>query len=215
MQHKTPIKNLRREYKLNKLSEETVLKTPVKQFELWFDDVVKFDLYQQNAMILATSNKKGKPTARVVLLKGFSNLGFKFFTNYSSNKGKYLSQNPEASLLFYWAELERQVRIEGKIKKLSRTESQKYFDSRPIESRIAAWASDQSQIIPDRNYLELQYKKFKEKFSGKKIPLPLNWGGYILVPHYFEFWQGRESRLHDRICYKKQKGRWKIFRLAP
>lgn len=215
MQHKSLIKNLRREYKLNKLSEETVQKTPVKQFELWFDDVVKFGLYQQNAMILATSNKKGKSTARVVLLKGFSSLGFKFFTNYSSSKGNDLSQNSEVSLLFYWAELERQVRIVGKIKKLSKTESRKYFDSRPIESRIAAWASDQSKIIPDRNYLEFQYKKFEEKFSGKKIPLPPNWGGYILVPNYFEFWQGRENRLHDRICYKKPKGQWKIFRLAP
>jgi len=215
MQHKTPIKNLRREYKLNKLSEETVRNTPVKQFELWFDDVVKFDLYQQNAMILATSNKKGKSSARVVLLKGFSNFGFKFFTNYSSNKGNDLSQNSEASLLFYWAELERQVRIEGKIEKLTKTESRKYFDTRPIESRIAAWASEQSKIIPNRNYLELQYKKFEEKFSGKKIPLPPNWGGYILIPIYFEFWQGRENRLHDRICYIKQRGKWKIFRLAP
>jgi len=209
------INNLRREYKLNKLSEETVQKNPVKQFEIWFKDVVKFDLPQQNAMILATSNNKNEPAARVVLLKGFSNLGFKFFTNYKSSKGKDLSENKNTSLLFFWAELERQVRIKGKIKKLPRTESQKYFDSRPLESRIAAWASDQSQIIPDRNYLELQYKKFKEKFSGKKIPLPPNWGGYILVPHYFEFWQGRESRLHDRICFKKFKGRWKIFRLAP
>ena len=209
------INNLRREYKLNKLSEETVQKNPVKQFEIWFNDVIKFDLPQQNAMILATANKKKEPTTRVVLLKGFSNLGFKFFTNYKSSKGKALSDNTNASLLFYWAELERQIRVEGKIKKLSRKESQKYFDSRPIESRIAAWASDQSKIIPDREYLEIQYKKFEERFSGKKIPLPPNWGGYILVPHYFEFWQGRESRLHDRICYKKQKGRWKIFRLAP
>lgn len=215
MQHKTPIKNLRREYKLNKLSEETVQKTPVKQFEIWFDDVVKFDLYQQNAMILATSDKKRKSTARVVLLKGLNNFGFKFFTNYHSNKGKDLSQNSEASLLFYWAELERQVRVEGKIRKLSRIESENYFDTRPLESRIAAWASDQSEIIPDRNYLETRYKNFEEKFSGKKIPLPPNWGGYILVPIYFEFWQGRENRLHDRICYKKQKGKWKIIRLAP
>jgi len=150
-----------------------------------------------------------------VLLKGFSNLGFKFFTNYKSTKGKNLRENSYASLLFYWAGLERQIRIEGKIKKLSKSESQKYFDSRPLESRIAAWASEQSKIIPDREYLELRYKKFEEKFSGKKVPLPPNWGGYILVPNYFEFWQGRESRLHDRICYNRQKGRWKIFRLAP
>lgn len=215
MQIRKSINNLRREYKLNKLSEETVHKNPIKQFEIWFDDVIKVDLYQQNAMILSTASKKNLPTARVVLLKGYSNLGFKFFTNYTSSKGKDLKQNINASLLFYWAELERQVRIEGKIKKLSRSESQKYFDSRPYESRIAAWASNQSRIIPDRDYLETRYKMFEEKFSGKKIPLPPNWGGYILVPTYFEFWQGRENRLHDRICFKKQKGKWKIFRLAP
>lgn len=215
MQIRKSINNLRREYKLNKLSEETVHKNPIKQFEIWFDDVIKVDLYQQNAMILSTASKKNLPTARIVLLKGYGNLGFKFFTNYTSSKGKDLKQNINASLLFYWAELERQVRIEGKIKKLSRSESQKYFDSRPYESRIAAWASNQSRIIPDRDYLETRYKMFEEKFSGKKIPLPPNWGGYILVPTYFEFWQGRENRLHDRICFKKQKGKWKIFRLAP
>lgn len=215
MQIRKSINNLRREYKLNKLSEETVHKNPIKQFEIWFDDVIKVDLYQQNAMILSTASKKNLPTARVVLLKGYGNLGFKFFTNYTSSKGKDLKQNINASLLFYWAELERQVRIEGKIKKLSRSESQKYFDSRPYESRIAAWASNQSRITPDRDYLETRYKMFEEKFSGKKIPLPPNWGGYILVPTYFEFWQGRENRLHDRICFKKQKRKWKIFRLAP
>jgi pyridoxamine 5'-phosphate oxidase len=209
------INNLRREYKLNKLSEETVQKNPFSQFELWFKDVIKLDLPEQNAMILATADKNAKPTARVVLLKGFSKLGFKFFTNYNSNKGKNLSENSSASLLFYWDVLERQVRIEGKIKKLSKTESQKYFDTRPIESRVAAWASDQSKIIPGREYLESRYKEFEKEFFGKKIPLPPNWGGYILVPNYFEFWQGRENRLHDRICYKKQKTIWKIFRLAP
>jgi len=209
------INNLRREYKLNKLSEETVQKNPFRHFEIWFKDVIKFELTEQNAMILATANGKGKPSARVVLLKGITNHGFKFFTNYKSAKGKNLSDNPNASLLFYWADLERQVRVEGSIKKLSRKESEEYFNSRPIESRLAAWASEQSKVIPDRNYLESRYKKFEEKFSGKKIPLPPNWGGYILVPYYFEFWQGRVNRLHDRICYKKQKGKWKIFRLAP
>lgn len=209
------INNLRREYKLNKLSEETVHKSPIKQFESWFKNVLKLNLPEPNAMILATSNNKGKPTARVVLLKGLSNQGFKFYTNYKSNKGKNLFENSSASFLFYWAELERQVRVEGKVKMLSKLESQKYFDTRPLESRIAAWASEQSKIISDRKYLEFRYKKFEGKFSGKKIPLPPNWGGYILVPTYFEFWQGRESRLHDRIGFKKQKGRWKIFRLAP
>jgi pyridoxamine 5'-phosphate oxidase len=215
MRLRKSINNLRREYKLNKLSEETVQKNPFNQFELWFRNVIKLDLPEQNAMILATADKNAKPTARVVLLKGFSKLGFKFFTNYNSNKGKNLCENSSASLLFYWAGLERQIRVEGKIKKLSRSESQKYFDTRPIASRLAAWASEQSKIIPDRDFLELRYKIFEKKFSGKKIPLPPNWGGYILVPNYFEFWQGRENRLHDRICYKKQKTRWKIIRLAP
>jgi pyridoxamine 5'-phosphate oxidase len=215
MQSRKSIQNLRREYKLNKLSEETVLKDPFSQFRKWFNELLDLDLIEPNAMILATDDNNAKPSARVVLLKGLSNKGFSFFTNYKSRKGQNLSENSFASLLFFWAELERQVRIEGKIKKLSRTESQKYFDSRPLESRIAAWASEQSNIIPDRNYLEQRYKKFEKEFSGNKIPLPPNWGGYILVPKYFEFWQGRESRLHDRIGYKKQKRRWKIFRLAP
>jgi pyridoxamine 5'-phosphate oxidase len=215
MRLRKSINNLRREYKLNKLSEETVQKNPFKQFELWFRNVIKLDLPEQNAMVLATISKNTKPTARVVLLKGFGKLGFKFFTNYNSNKGKNLKENSSASLLFYWGVLERQVRIEGKIKKLSKTESKKYFDTRPIASRLAAWASEQSKIIPDREFLELRFKILEKKFSGKKIPLPPNWGGYILVPNYFEFWQGRENRLHDRICYKKQKTKWKIFRLAP
>lgn len=209
------MQNLRREYKLNKLSEETVHKIPFMQFEKWFNEVLKVGLIEPNAMILATADEKAKPSARVVLLKGLSDKGFTFFTNYNSRKGKNLSENSTASLLFFWAELERQVRIEGKIRKISKAESQTYFDARPIESRLAAWASEQSEVIPGRDYLEGRYQIFKRQFKGKKIPVPPDWGGYILVPEYFEFWQGRESRLHDRICYKKQKGSWKIFRLAP
>ncbi len=215
MQSRKSIQNLRREYNLNKLSEETVLKNPLKQFEKWFQYYIKTESVQQNAMILTTADEKAKPSARVVLLKGSSNKGFTFFTNYKSQKGKNISKNTSASLLFFWAELERQIRIEGKIKKISKAESQKYFDSRPLESRIAAWASEQSSVIPDRAYLEKRFQKFKEQFKGKKIPMPKDWGGLILIPEYFEFWQGRENRLHDRICYKKQKGKWKIFRLAP
>lgn len=209
------MQNLRREYKLNKLSEETVHKIPFMQFEKWFNEVLKVGLIEPNAMILATADEKAKPSARVVLLKGLSDKGFTFFTNYNSRKGKNLSENSTASLLFFWAELERQVRIEGKIRKISKAESQTYFDTRPIESRLAAWASEQSEVIPGRDYLEGRYQIFKRQFKGKKIPVPPDWGGYILVPEYFEFWQGRESRLHDRIRYKKQKGSWKIFRLAP
>ena len=215
MQRRKSTQNLRREYKLNKLSEETVHKNPYNQFEKWFQVALKARLTEPNAMILATSDVKAKPSARVVLLKESNNKGFTFFTNYKSRKGKILSENSSASLLFFWAELERQLRIEGKIKKLSKIESQKYFDTRPVESRLAAWASEQSSVIPDRDYLEKRFQKFKEQFKGKKIPMPKDWGGFILVPDYFEFWQGRENRLHDRICYKKVNGKWKIIRLAP
>jgi len=215
MKKSTSLNNLRREYKLNKLSEETVHKSPFSQFESWFKQVMKMGLIEPNAMILATANKKSNPSVRVVLIKAISNKGITFFTNYNSRKGQDLSQNSSASLLFFWAELERQVRIEGKIKKISRAESQKYFDTRPVESRIAAWASEQSKKIPGREHLELKFQKLEKKFTGKKIPVPPNWGGFRLVPEYFEFWQGRESRLHDRICYKKVNKNWKIFRLAP
>ena len=215
MKRTTSLNNLRREYKLNKLSEETVHKSPFSQFENWFNQVMKMGTVEPNAMILATADKKGKPSVRVVLIKGISNKGITFFTNYGSRKGQDLLQNLSASLLFFWAELERQVRIEGKIKKIMRAESQKYFDTRPVESRIAAWASEQSKKISGREYLEKRFKDFEKKFTGKKIPVPPNWGGFRLVPDYFEFWQGRENRLHDRICYEKQKGRWNIFRLAP
>ena len=209
------IQNLRREYNLNKLSEETVHKNPFIQFDRWFSQVIKMRLYEPNAMILATSNKNCKPSTRVVLLKGIRKDGFIFFTNYNSSKGKSLSENPVASLLFFWAELERQVRVEGKVKKISRSESQRYFDSRPLESRIAAWASSQSEVISNREHIERQFSEFKKKFKGKKIPVPPYWGGFVLIPEYFEFWQGRENRLHDRMCYKKVNARWKVFRISP
>jgi len=215
MNNSKSLNNLRREYKLNKLSEETVHKNPFIQFEKWFSAVIKLNLYEPNAMILSTTSKKLELSARVVLLKEIRKDGFIFFTNYKSPKAKSLAENPAAALLFFWAELERQVRIEGKVKKLSRTESKKYFDTRPLESRIAAWASEQSKVIPNREYLEQRYLYFKEKFKKKKIPVPQLWGGFVLVPEFFEFWQGRENRLHDRICYKRQKDRWKILRLAP
>jgi len=215
MKKAASLNNLRREYKLNKLSEETVHKSPFSQFENWFNQVMKMGLIEPNAMILATANKKGKPSVRVVLIKAISSNGITFFTNYRSKKGQDLSQNPSASLLFFWAELERQVRIEGKIKKISRVESQKYFDTRPVESRIAAWASEQSKKISGREYLEKRFREFEKRFTGKKIPIPSNWGGFKLITDYFEFWQGRENRLHDRICYKKVNKNWRIFRLAP
>ena len=215
MKQSKSINNLRREYKLNILSEETVQKNPFNQFEEWFKEVLKVGLIEPNAMMLATADDNAKPSVRVVLLKGLSKKGFTFFTNYTSRKGKNLTENSSASLLFFWAELERQVRVEGEIKKISKVESQKYFNTRPIESRLAAWASEQSKTIPGRDYLDAKFEIFKREFKGKQIPLPPDWGGFRLVPEYFEFWQGRESRLHDRICYKKVTKNWKIFRLAP
>jgi pyridoxamine 5'-phosphate oxidase len=209
------LNKIRREYKLNKLSEETVQQNPFNQFEKWFELVLKMDFVEPSAMILATADNKARPSVRVVLLKGISNKGITFFTNYKSRKGQELLQNSSAALLFYWRELERQIRIEGKINKISRAESQKYFDTRPVESRIAAWASEQSKKIPNREYLEKRFKEFERKFSGTRISVPPDWGGFRLEPNYFEFWQGRENRLHDRICYKKSNRSWKIFRLAP
>jgi len=215
MQVRKSINNLRREYKLNKLSEKTVQQDPLNQFEKWFKDVLKVGLIEPNAMILATADNKAKPSVRVVLMKEYSREGFTFFTNYTSRKGQNLSDNSHASILFFWAELERQVRVEGLIKKISRTESKKYFDTRPLESRLAAWTSEQSKMIPGRDYLEAKFQIFKRQFKGRQIPVPPDWGGFRLVPEYFEFWQGRESRLHDRICYKKVTKKWKIFRLSP
>ena len=209
------INNFRKEYKLSKLSEESASLNPFEQFKIWFDEILKIDLIEPNAMILATANKKAKPSARVVLLKSFDENGFVFFTNYKSRKGKEFKVNPTASLLFFWPELERQVRIEGKVKFASREESEIYFHSRPRDSQIAAWVSAQSSIIPDRNFLESKFAELKSKFGNNKIPLPDYWGGYRLIPGTFEFWQGRENRLHDRICYRFKNKKWKILRLAP
>jgi len=209
------LNNLRKEYKLNMLSEDSVTSNPFNQFKIWFDEILKINLVEPNAVILATANKKSKPSVRVVLLKSFDEKGFVFFTNYKSRKGKELKVNPAASLLFFWPEIERQIRIEGKVKVVSREESEKYFHSRPGESQIAAWVSDQSSKIPDRNFLETKFEQLKNKFGDAEIPLPDYWGGYRLIPDSFEFWQGRENRLHDRICYRFKNKKWKIFRLAP
>ncbi len=196
------------------LTEKTISKNPFTQFKKWFDEASHSKFIHSNAMTLATSSKKGKPSARIVLLKSFDESGFVFFTNYKSKKGKDLKENPFASLLFYWDVLEKQIRIEGKISKLSREESEAYFSTRPYNSRIGAWASEQSSMIKGRNILEKDFEKYLTKFKTD-VPLPQYWGGYKLKPNYFEFWQGRQNRLHDRICYSKQKKDWKIERLAP
>lgn len=207
------LNNLRKNYQKGELLESKVNPNPFKQFDKWFEEALSSNIYEPNAMILATT-ADNRPSARVVLLKGFDENGFKFYTNYNSRKGKEISINPNAALLFYWMELERQIRIEGRIEKLSKEESLEYFNSRPLDSRYGALASSQSEIIPDREYLEKKFSELKEKY-GDNPPMPDNWGGFILKPVLFEFWQGRPNRLHDRIVYEKKESNWNIYRLSP
>ena len=196
------------------LTKSSVDKNPIKQFAKWYKEILQSGIKEPTAMTLATASKEGVPSVRTVLLKGYDENGFLFFTNYESRKGKELTENPVAELLFYWMDLQRQVRISGKVEKISKLESENYFKTRPLESKIGAWASKQSEVIPDREYLEKQFSEYEKKFKDN-VPLPSNWGGFRLIPERFEFWQGRESRLHDRICYLKKKGNWEIVRLAP
>ncbi|QQS34714.1 MAG: pyridoxamine 5'-phosphate oxidase [Ignavibacteriales bacterium] len=215
MKNNSELAAMRRNYSLKELDESTVNPDPFIQFELWFNEAVSSEILEANAMILATVSSDSKPTARTVLLKGFDKTGFTFFTNYESKKAKDIMVNPNVSLLFLWKELERQVRINGSVIKVSEEESKKYFESRPLDSRIGAWASAQSSKIVDRKYLEEKFEFYKQKFSDGNIPLSPNWGGYKVIPDYFEFWQGRENRLHDRICYEVKESVWKIYRLSP
>ena len=199
------------EYQLNK---SNISKDPYKQFSLWMDEVLKMKIIEPNAMVLATSDENNFPSARVVLLKEVKEGKFIFYTNYESKKGHDLSVNPKASLLFFWRELGRQIRISGTITKTTKEESENYFTSRPYESQISAWASKQSSIITNRKFLDDKFKEIKTKYT-EKIPLPSFWGGYKLLPNRFEFWQGRENRLHDRIAYISENDSWKIVRLSP
>lgn len=207
---------LRKEYMLSNLSETDVAKTPHQQFEKWWDDAVKSEIIEPNAMALSTVSADGIPSNRIVLLKGFDSNGLVFFTNYESRKGREISHNQNVSVLFFWKELERQVRINGRASKTNADQSDAYFQSRPLGSRIGAWASPQSQVITDRFVLEKNVKVMEEKFSELEVPRPEHWGGYLIAPSEIEFWQGRPSRLHDRILYTKDSsGSWKIQRLAP
>ncbi len=208
------IQNLRRQYSKSTLSVSSVSKDPFKQFEKWFHDVLSSGFLEPNAMTLATASKTGKPSARVILLKGIHDNGFVFYTNYKSKKGKDIEENPYGCLLFYWDKLERQIRIEGKIEKVSQEESEKYFNTRPYKSRVGAWASKQSSVIESRSAIVKEFLKYMMKFKTH-VPLPDVWGGYRLTPDAFEFWQGRPNRLHDRVSYKAVKTGWKIERLAP
>ena len=209
------IANIRREYILQTLDEREVHADPIIQFNVWWEQATKSEIDEPNAMTLATADLNGRPSARIVLLKGILENGFVFFTNYQSQKGIEMDQNPSVSLVFFWKELERQVRIVGTVTKTSPVESDSYFASRPMVSKLGAWASSQSSIIPSRKVLEENMAALVRKYPGNDVPRPPYWGGYIVKPMQIEFWQGRPGRLHDRICYTSTEKGWQIDRLAP
>jgi pyridoxamine 5'-phosphate oxidase len=208
--------DLRKEYLLATLDISNVHYDPVKQFEKWFDESLQAAVVEPTAMHLSTVSAEGKPSGRIVLLKGIQNNKFQFYTNYQSKKGKELDENPVCALTFFWPDIERQVRIEGVVERVDQKTSEEYFQSRPRGSQIGAWSSPQSSIIKDRIILEQRVSQIEKKFENEKVlPKPSQWGGYQVDPLMMEFWQGRASRLHDRIEYVKVDGVWKIYRLAP
>ena len=206
---------LRKEYTRAGLDKGDVDPDPIVQFHEWFEKVIEADLHEPNAMILATATGEGRPSARTVLLKGYDEQGFVFYTNYEGRKARELEANPTCALLFYWGELERQVRIEGRASRLSTEVSDAYFLSRPRGSRLGAWASEQSRPVEDRSVLEERVKALEAEYEGREIPRPPFWGGYRVEPEVIEFWQGRENRLHDRLVYRRSEGEWTIERLQP
>jgi pyridoxamine 5'-phosphate oxidase len=209
------ISSIRKDYQLQSLSVADVASTPIDQFSRWWDEAIASAIDEVNAMTLATVNPDGRPSARIVLLKGYDENGFVFFTNYESDKAKALDSHPYASLVFFWKELERQVRIEGACTKVSEMESDEYFHSRPLGSQLGAWASPQSRPIRGREVLDANLEALQLKYANETIPRPPHWGGYRVVPETVEFWQGRTSRLHDRIKYQRSANEWYIERLAP
>lgn len=209
------IQKLREDYQKGSLDESDVDRNPYEQFKKWLDEAVTSEVPEPNSMSLATVDASGKPHVRIVLLKGIDELGFIFYSNYDSDKGSQMDVNPNISLCFLWKELERQVRISGKVTRLNREESEEYFKSRPRMSQLGALASNQSEEIESRAVLEERFSSFEAKYEGKEIPMPEQWGGYMVEPTEIEFWQGRRSRLHDRIVFSQDNSNWKIKRLSP
>jgi len=212
----TSVADLRRDYTYEVLSETNADSNPFKQFHTWFNQALVAGLPEPNAMTLATANSEGQPSARIVLLKDYDEQGFVFYTNYQSHKGQQLLENPWGALVFWWAQLERQVRIEGRVEKVAPSESDAYFQSRPPASQLAAWASPQSQVIENRQVIDQRLQQLQEEYAGKEVTRPPHWGGFRVVPVEIEFWQGRPSRLHDRLLYRHNKDdSWGIQRLSP
>ena len=210
------ISRLRKEYTRAGLDESDAALDPIEQFRGWFDDALAADLHEPNAMTLATATPEGRPSARIVLIKGFDERGFIFYTNYGGRKAGELEANPHCALVFYWGELERQVRIEGRISRVSEEESDAYFASRPRGSQLGAWVSEQSRSIENRGALELRLRELEREYEGREVPRPPFWGGYRVEPEVVEFWQGRENRLHDRLQYRRtDDGGWRRERLQP
>jgi pyridoxamine 5'-phosphate oxidase len=209
------IASLRREYAAARLDEAEVDRDPIRQFARWFEEARQAELLEPNAMTLATASADGSPSARIVLLRSADERGFAFFTDYRSRKGRELEANPRAALVFYWGELERQVRVSGTVSRVSRDENEAYFLSRPRGSRLGAWTSHQSTVIEARADLEERLEAMAARFEGGDVPLPPHWGGFRVRPDAIEFWQGRENRLHDRVRYLREAGAWKVERLSP
>ena len=209
------LSRLRQDYRQSELNRRNLKPDPIDQFQVWFDQAIHSEILEPNAMVLGTVSPQGCPYSRTVLLKYFDRSGFVFYTNYTSRKATHMDQNPQVSLLFVWLPLERQIHITGTATKVSTAESLRYFMSRPRDSQIGAWCSPQSQIISSRSLLIKQYESMKQKFQNRQIPLPDAWGGYRVKPDSVEFWQGRQSRLHDRFLYERQADDWVIHRLAP
>lgn len=209
------IADIRKDYSMQSLSENDVDQNALVQFEKWWNQALESKIDEVNAMTLATADKSGIPSARIVLLKGFDKNGFVFFSNYQSNKANEMEENPNVSLVFFWKELERQIRIQGLVEKTEISVSDDYFNSRPDISKIGAWASPQSKVVASREILETNFQDFENQFKGANIPRPPHWGGYLVRPSMIEFWQGRPGRLHDRIRYRLLNDKWSYERLAP